>query len=307
MRCAVFGFDTPNLGDDVQSLASALVVPQVDAYVCREQLDKVSFDEPHHLIMASWFAIKKYHAIPSDNINPYYFSQCIGRKELVNKSWLAEWRKNAPIGCRDKKSLETLQENNIDAYFSGCLTAWMGRFFEKPAKRKGIIFLDVPPEMERLIPEELSRDAIRISNHIGDINPRDQLARFKRVAELYDILREAELVVTRRLHGALPCIGFETPVTVYLHDTPKNRGRFSGHDEYLPIVFHDGQKPLGDKGWMEPIIPSLPSTLEINFKRLCDYFETNPEQKWRSVREFVDELPIFERKPEKASMMSRWT
>lgn len=296
MRYTVFGFSTPNLGDDIQALAAALLLPRVDEYVDRDRLDKVSLpEEPYHLIMNSWFAIKRYHGVPGKSIAPHYFGQCIGRPELLNEAWLTEWKRNAPIGCRDTHTVSLLRDRGIEAHFTGCLTTWMGRFFQPPARREGVVFVDVPAEMERFIPAEIRASAKRITNETAKGNG-DQPSRFRKIAEICDVLRGAELVVTRRLHTALPCVGFGVPVTVYLEGTEKNRQRFSGSDGFLPIVFHDGQQPLAAE-WLQPQAPALPDGMERHFEALAGKLGATVEPRWSSMAEFVATLPDKARHP----------
>lgn len=295
MLCAIFGFSTPNLGDDVQALAAALVLPQVDAYVNRDRLDRVSLPQPHHAIMNSWFAVKRYRATPSASVIPYYFGQCVGRPELLNDAWLAEWRKHQPIGVRDLHSVSLLCDHGIEAHFTGCLTMWMGRFIEQPTRRNGVVFLDVPEAMEAFIPEDVRAGAERITNE----TPKggDQLARFRQCAMVLDRLRTAEMVVTRRLHAALPCVGFRTPVTVYLEGNEKNRRRFSGSDQIVPVIYHDGKKPIGGPDWIKPRECTPTPVPEAYFKALCDHFNAHAEPRWSSVAEFVESLPDSDRYP----------
>jgi hypothetical protein len=297
MRYATFGFDTPNLGDDVQALAAALLLPTVDALVDRDRLDKIRLSEPHHLIMNSWFAIKRYKAVPSDSLIPHYFSHCIGRDELINQVWLAHWKKQQPIGCRDMYTATLLKKHGIDAYFTGCLTTWMGRFFKEPTKREGIVFVDVPPAMERYIPEEIRNRAERITNKPIKNIRYDQYARWREVAEICDRIRTAEMVVTRRLHTALPCVGFGTPVTVYLNGAEKNRRRFSGHDRFMPIVFHDGSQVENSMEWIDPRIVTVPDDIEEHFQQLAATLGSTVEARWNSMAEFVDTLPTLQRNP----------
>jgi hypothetical protein len=296
MRYAIFGFSTPNLGDDVQALAAALLLPRIDAYVDRERLDQVKLAEPHHLIMNSWFAIKRYKATPSASIVPHYFGQCVGRPELLNSAWLEEWKRNAPIGCRDTASVKILRDRGIDAHFTGCLTSWMGRFFHPPKSRDGVIFVDVPEAMEAYIPESIRSRARRLTNETGKGN-MDQRDRFRKIAAIIDVLRSAEMVVTRRLHTALPCVGFGTPVTVYLEGSEKNRGRFSGIDGFLPIIFHDGEKPVDDAGWIEPQAVTIPVEIEAHFQNLLKAFATTDAPRFSSMAEFVETLPDLPREP----------
>jgi hypothetical protein len=296
MRFAIFGYTTTNLGDDVQSLAAAAMLPRVDAYVERERLDKVRLPEPHRLVMNSWFAIKRFRGTPSESIEPYYFGQCVGRPELVNDAWLAEWRRRQPIGVRDTYSVAVLRERGIDAYYSGCLTTFMGRFFHRPVKREGIVFVDVPAEMERFIPEDVRARARRITNETGK-GETNQKRRFEKIAGVLDIVRSAEMVVTRRLHTALPCVGFGTPVTVYLEGSEKNRRRFSGADRFVPIVFHDGKIPEGET-WIAPQEVVVPDDMEPAFARLTEAFGVTVAPRWSSVAELVASLPDLPRQPE---------
>lgn len=297
MKYAVFGYSTPNLGDDVQSLAAALLLPRVDAYVDRDRLDRVRLSEPHRLIMNSWFAIKRYAATPHASLLPHYFGYCVGRQELINPAWLSEWKRREPIGCRDLHSVAILQNAGIAAHFTGCLTTWMGRFFE-PSKRDGVLFIDVPETMDRFIPEQIRSHARRITNGTANRNA-SPFERFRTIASTLDAIRTAEMVVTRRLHAALPCVGFGTPVTVYLDGSDiKNRRRFSGSDQFLPIVFHDGAAPDRDSSeWLEPACPALPAEMETRFRDLCSSFGATPSPKWASVAQFASTMPEMPREP----------
>lgn len=291
MKHAIFGFTTPNLGDDVQAIAAALLLPKVDAYVDRDGLDKVRFDEPHTLIMNSWFAIKRYAAVPHRSVVPHYFGYAVGRPELINPAWLAEWKRHPFIGCRDLHSVDVLRENGIEAHFTGCLTTWMGRHFKEPSERKGVLIVDVPSAMQRFIPDDIRHDAVHLTSEIGD--ERHSIPqRLAAAAQLMDALRSAEMVITRRLHIALPCIGFGTPVTVYLDGDVRNRRRFSGSDALLPMVFHDGQKPLGPE-WLAPAAATPSADMETRFETLRGQLGASGpvERQWSSVSEFVSTLP----------------
>lgn len=297
MKHAIFAFTTPNLGDEVQALAQGLVLPSVDAYVDRDRLDLVRLAEPHAVIMNSWFAVRRHRATPSASIRPCYFGQCVGRPELLNDTWLAEWRRHQPIGCRDTHSVGLLTAQGIDARFTGCLTTFMGRLVEPPRRREGIVFVDVPEAMERHIPEPVRRRARRITN-VPPARGASPKARFLEAARLCDTIRSAEAVVTRRLHTALPCVGFGTPVTVYLRAAPTNRARFSGADEFLPIVLHDGERvPQGGATWIEPQAVAVPQAMEQPFRELCDRLGTPAAPRFDSVTAFAEALPDLPREP----------
>ena len=189
-----------------------------------------------------------------------------------------------------------LQQQNIDAFYSGCLTTWMGRFFHQPKKREGIFFVDVPEEMEKFIPEAVRSKAKRITNFVKE-NSTDQIERFRKIAKICDVIRNAEAVVTRRLHTALPCVGFGTPISVYLEGSEKNRRRFSGADRILPISFHDGHQIVEGEEWVAPTKVQVSTDMETHFQELAAKFETAVEPRYHSVSEFVETLPHFQVEP----------
>lgn len=290
MKHAIFGFTSPNVGDDVQALAAALLLPRVDAFVDRDALDRVRLPEPHRLIMNSWFAIKRYKAVPSSSLEPIYHGFCVGRPELLNPTWLAEWGRHGGIGCRDAYSVGVLRGSGINAHFTGCLTTFMGSFFEKPSKREGVVFVDVPNGVQHHIPKELRDRAVFVTAEIDKKLP--QVERWLATAKLLDRLRTAEMVVTRRLHAALPCVGFGTPVTVYLENDIKNRRRFSGSDAILPMIFHDGANPVDDcPRWHHPGHCAVSNEMEDCFGKLTRDLSTDTHRKWSSVAQFVMTLP----------------
>lgn len=65
----------------------------------------------------------------------------------------------------------------------------------------------------------------------------DSKIKFQRAQEYLDKYAQAELVITRRLHAALPCVAFGTPV-ILVHENP-NDPRFNGLKKYLNIYSID--------------------------------------------------------------------
>lgn len=285
MKNAIFSFTTPNLGDEIQSIAVSALLPAVHSYVDRDALDKVRLDEPHQVIMNSWFAIKRLRAVPHRSLFPVYFGFCVGRPELINSSWIKQWNRHSYVGCRDTHSRDLLVKNDIKARHTGCLTTWLGTFIDQPKVRSEVLFIDVPPSVEHVIPSKIRDQAIRLTNETSkDGHPKD---RFRAAAAILDRMRNAKLVVTRRLHVALPCVGFKTPCVTFLDDQPKNAQRFSGTEPFLTIVRHgDG---FAD-AWRDP--EPLEPTVDLNdgFERLKAFLGTKPRM-WNSVAELADTLP----------------
>ncbi|MDK9695063.1 MAG: polysaccharide pyruvyl transferase family protein [Siculibacillus sp.] len=241
MKVGLLGFTTTNLGDDLQGIAASLNLPHVDRLIDREHLADAKFDEPHFTIMQSWFT-RQWIRPPSASIDPYYFAFCVGRPKMAWGLWPRHLRRHAPIGARDLETIRRLAGMGVESFWSGCLTLRIGSFLKPvPAEeREGVYFVDLHPDAERFVPEALRERAVRISNEVPPALMADPLARMARVAALSDRLARAEVVVTRRLHTALPCVGFGTPVALFIseiaHDS--NINRFAGFEDFVPIRYY---------------------------------------------------------------------
>lgn len=247
MKVGLLGFTTTNLGDDLQAIATSLNLPHVDRVIDREKLADARLDERHFLIMQSWFT-RQWFRPPSASLDPYYFAFCVGRASMARGLWPRHLRGHQPIGARDQETMRRLAAMGVESFWSGCLTLRIGSFLEPvPAtEREGVYFVDLHPDAERFVPEDLRARAIRISNEVPPALMGDPLARMARVAALNDRLRRAEVVVTRRLHTALPCVGFGTPTAVFISATAhdSNINRFAGFEDFVPIRYYgDGLTP----------------------------------------------------------------
>jgi hypothetical protein len=276
-KTGLFGFRTQNIGDDVQSYAAACHFPTIDRLIDRDQFAFEEFSEPHTVIFNSWFMAGDTFATPRDSIDPLFFGFCVGKEAILNKAWLSYLEKHQPIGCRDTFSVEILAKHGIKAYWTGCLTLYFGRAFKPvPAEqRSGVVILDISPETEeRVIPPELRERATRLSNFIPGRHQQNRVARFAAVARLCDQLRRAELVITRRLHAALPCVGFQTPVIAL----PKEaislaKRRFSGYESFLPMAYQGEIAAEQSLDWDRRTPPEVPAELEQHYQSLLRQIE----------------------------------
>ncbi|MEO0509048.1 MAG: polysaccharide pyruvyl transferase family protein [Verrucomicrobiota bacterium] len=267
-KVAAFGYSTPNLGDDMQAIAAVSQYPWLDTLVNRDRLDVAKLEEQHLCTMASWFLVKNYKRLPRSQIDPIFFGFCLGRDVLLETDWLGYLKENEPIGSRDLRTADKLKAAGVDSYYSGCITLFMGKRFRRiPAEeRSGIVFVDVP-EADGLIPQHVKDASRSLTNFTTPDIVKNPFARWTRIAATCDILRRAELVVTRRLHTALPCVGFGTPVVVILEDKPKSRGRFSGYEEFMNIVWIKDGKPSRSIDWESREPSVIPARLEESFDR----------------------------------------
>lgn len=276
--------NSKNIGDYVQSLAARQYYPHIDAYIRRECIsDYHSIDnEKIKVITNAWWMWNPSKWPPSDDIIALPISMHISpyaAKEMLKKTGGADWfKRNEPIGCRDKATVNLLNSYGIKAYFSACLTLTLYRSYPpvKPSQRKGICFVDpyIPRKggildnikillhifsspytifslsMKKFFSEGYYYNkTVRMANKLKVIR---QAALFHlQYSKLFsnELLRKAEfihhmynvekikddnklmeftdkllrkyqmqkLIVTSRIHVALPSIGMETPVIFIKH------------------------------------------------------------------------------------------
>ncbi len=236
-----------NIGDYIQSLAVRPFLPQVDSFVSRENLSEFSGDE-HKLILNGWYVHNPLNWPPSSSINPLIISFHISPKTkdlLLNNKAVEYYKLHEPIGCRDLDTLELLQAKGVDAYFSGCMTLTLDRnLYIDPNYQDKIIFSDVLYNMARYNPNKSVKTVLRsllrtpkviiqawnkkkLINKLFPENIRKNAKyaiqerslqkysheeRFDVATDFLKQLANAKLVVTSRLHTALPCLAFGTPV-----------------------------------------------------------------------------------------------
>jgi hypothetical protein len=142
--------------------------------------------------------------------------------------------------------------------------------------RQGVVFLDVPPEVEEYIPQEIVRKAVRLSTFVPHNIGLSAFNRFAATSEIASRLASAELVVTRRLHAALPAASFGTPV-VAVPDAKiaAARTRFSGYDGILPIIFlEDAASQLPKLDWLHIPTATIPNEVKSAYETLKSQLQT---------------------------------
>lgn len=233
-----------NVGDYIQSLAAMQYLPEIDYYLNREQLDKYH-GEKMKMILNGWFMHKPTHWPPSNSIDPLFVS--FHMNHLVEDHMLidgkAEYlRKNAPIGCRDHFTVKKLRDHGIDAYYSSCLTTTLDIKY-KSEEKDGKIYIvdplwtseswktvtkdvktfiksfingnilkvnDVKTRLKQLIDPEILSKAEYLTHEYKETE--NEQTRFERAESLLRKYARAQLVITSRIHCALPCLALGTPV-----------------------------------------------------------------------------------------------
>ena len=254
-----------NLGDDIQSIAAQRLIGDEADGSLRVDRDSPPLESPVSgqnvkIIYNGWFDGQYCH-FPPNYVDPLFVSFHINETnhdsdpsysmlEKVDKfrsiaENVAYLKQYEPIGCRDYHTMRLLESKGISAYFSGCLTLTLENPFS--IRTEEILVVDAhiqcPELFARLVPPELQQQAIYISQALRTLLPTS--VKHEMALRFLDRLAQARLVITSRLHTALPCLAFGTPV-IFLN-TNLEDPRFDG---LLPFLKAYGPRDEWDLDWM---------------------------------------------------------
>jgi hypothetical protein len=235
LPCAVIATCSDNLGDDIQTLAAVHFLKKKGLRpsfaMDRERLSQYT-GPACKLVMNGWFMHEPAIFPPPAHVTPVFVSFHCANEALIAAN-VAYFKAHEPFGCRDVHTQGLFEKYGIAAWFSGCLTLGLDPV---AAPRRGRYTVDVNtcPYIPR-VAVDLSgyRDHVVIHHDIHDASLKGSMGRRMAVAQaLLDKYRSAELVITSRLHVALPCRAFETPC-IFLHSGLQDDPRFSGLESVL--------------------------------------------------------------------------
>lgn len=191
---------THNLGDAIQTYAMARLLGGPLSGVYRDAVD--SSRDPHHtFVVNGWIGEKE-----SLETNVLFAGAYIGKQHARQIAWMR--RSRFTLGCRDRATCELLQTAGIQAKIIGCATMTLPRY---EGARKGVVHVDSR--------RKETKSGEFFSNSIASRLSWEE--QWRQAEQLLLRLRTAKRVYTTRLHVALPCLAFGTPVYVprrALHD-----------------------------------------------------------------------------------------
>ena len=236
-----------NVGDYIQSLAAKQYLPQVDEHINREKLGLYDGGETK-LIMNGWFAHNPKKWVPSDDIVPLFVSLHMNSqsaKSMLSENGIAYFKKHQPIGCRDQYTVDLLKEKGIEAYFTGCLTLTLDSYKVDDSERGDDVYIVNPlynyplkdiafsslknmlksivkgeifklkkreKHLRKFVDNDLLKTAVYTKQYIHTENRYSDDDKLIMAEELLHKYARAKLVITSRIHCALPCLAMGTPV-----------------------------------------------------------------------------------------------
>lgn len=219
--------DTDNIGDDIQSYAASQFLPHVDYILDRENMmNFVSEDGKQvKVIMNAWYIHNKYKFSFSPYIYPLFISMHLKKFPYEDGLTIKEnyitndikkiFKKYGPVGARDLNTKKLLEKLDIPNYFSGCLTLTIKKF-DDVKKSNYICAVNINEKELEILKKKTSKKIITINQDIskGSLSDKSWSERKSQVIQLLKLYQGAELVVTTKLHCALPCLALETNVLV---------------------------------------------------------------------------------------------
>lgn len=195
-----------NYGDDIQLLAienlyNYMNIPY-EEIVRIKTTDIFSYDgEP--LILPINYPFYGCYSKLSPYIFPVFLGISLLSGAVGDSLRLNEFQ---PIGCRDLYTYNELIAKGYRAYLNGCMTLTFPR--RKNTGNGEVFFVDVCDELLPYIPEEIKKRAKYSSHLFYNKYITEEDAR-----KVYDNYKKnADLVVTSRLHCAVPCLAAGIPV-----------------------------------------------------------------------------------------------
>lgn len=259
---------TLNLGNEIQSIASRQFLPEIDYYIDHEKINLFKSPDRVKMILNGYFLDCAKAWPPSKDIEPLlismHFTTSITerRDAILTKESKEFFKSYGPVGCRDLSTVDFLKENDIDAYFSGCLTLTLDsgkkdeldeKYLQEPYI---LVVTDMNDQIINFLKDKTDKKIYPIE---AETIPDLEKAYYPNTDTLYNftsfytaeekffmaenmlrLYENADSVITDRLHCQLPCIALKTPV-LHLNDR-SGRERFNGlnqlfnecsFDEYL--------------------------------------------------------------------------
>lgn len=273
-----------NYGDHIQSLAAEQFLPKVDYYIERDRLNFFSGDYAK-IIMNGWFTHEPKNWPPCSKLVPLFISfhltPNIADAFLSNRNNLSYLKEYAPIGCRDYSTLDIMRRHGIESYFSGCLTLTLDIKYRKEEKTDQVYFVDLLYRydkdylydsglkkvlfnqiklnklfkniaslkkrilIDKLIPKEIQNQACYVT-HLCE-NSMSGIDKYALARRSLDLYAKAKLVLTSRIHCALPCLALGTPVFFLLDGLEGkvgNLSRYRGLLEHLNLLTLTSEKEI---------------------------------------------------------------
>ena len=191
-------------------------LPFVDHILDREALNQSARHGQITAFFNSWWGDGAADWPPPDNINPILTSIHVDPPfQAILRENVAYLRDRAPVGCRDSETCKCFNEIGVQSYFSTCLTLMLQNPHYHMSHTDNIYLVDVSDDAKKLLPQDILDKAIIVQHtERGQFYMDNAIARYVRAYHLLELYATAKLVITQRIHCALPSKAMGTPVVL---------------------------------------------------------------------------------------------
>lgn len=237
-----------NVGEGIQALAmdyifDRLGIPYQDVVFVKRDDDFKDLYQGEILMpvhMGVYGENKMRLPLP-ENVTPLFTSMVVYYDFFDDApELLAYFKKNEPIGCRDEHTKKIFTKHGVKAYLMGCFTICFPKREKDPIDGK-VFLIDTPVGLEEYLPKDIKADYVKVTHSVPfDTYPVtvEEDSRQKQIARkhLEQYRDEAKLVITGRLHAAIPCMAMGIPVILVRENYDF---RFGWVEKYLPLYTMD--------------------------------------------------------------------
>lgn len=167
--------------------------------------------EPTWLLAYGWYMWPQHadrFAFPFHSaIRPLFMSFHCNDPRMLTPAALDYLRTHGPIGCRDWSTVRLLLDNDVPAFFTGCVTSTLGHVVRHTPSKKKRPIAYVEAEDPTGVGTEVTQVDSDMLSRTHEASLRTALALLDRYSS------EFSSVVTSRLHCYLPSRAMGTPVT----------------------------------------------------------------------------------------------
>lgn len=229
-KTALLTYHTGNIGDDVQSLSLSQphLLGKPDLWIDRDQFSDYANAGEVDLVANGFFLCAsrsgKLAFPPPSNIRTRYVALCASNVPTTEET-IAHFRASGPVGCRDLHSVKWCKNRGLEHYFSSCPSCLLERDFDSSGKPLVPYDPDGPIVLVDVNPKDLppfgvsNRPFLCLTNRVRPGDYQGAVARFAALRQRLRVLRSAALVITNRLHVAMPCVGLGVPVVMVEADS----------------------------------------------------------------------------------------
>ena len=207
------------IGDDIQLIAIEMLYKYMK--INYEEVVRIPFHslgdyDGEYVVLPISFPLFGFHAeMKITQFSPKIIPVFLGLSTLSDeytedeKQYLKRFE---PIGCRDAYTMQSMRKNGIMSYLNCCMTATLP---SRPLDIEGdtIYCIDVQKSLLPYIPEEMKKVA-KFTSHTFYPSEFSKIfgGREGKAKELLvEYAKHAKLIITSRLHAALPCVAMGIP------------------------------------------------------------------------------------------------